>query len=82
MVDAAQGVEAQTVANAHLAIDNNLEIVPLLNKIDLPAADPDAVAAEVSDLLGDKPEHVRASRPSPGSVDARIGANLWLCPGG
>ena len=42
----------------HLAIDNNLEIVPLLNKIDLPAADPDAVAAEVSDLLGDKPEHV------------------------
>ena len=58
VVDAAQGVEAQTVANAHLAIDNNLEIVPLLNKIDLPAADPDAVAAEVSDLLGDKPEHV------------------------
>ena len=47
VVDAAQGVEAQTVANAHLAIDNDLEIVPLLNKIDLPAADPDAVAAEV-----------------------------------
>ena len=63
VVDAAQGVEAQTVANAHLAIDNDLEIVPLLNKIDLPAADPDAVAAEVSDLLGDKPEHVlRISR--------------------
>src|SRR6187397_2356067 len=58
VVDAAQGLEAQTLANAHLAIDNDLEIVPVLNKIDLPAADPDAVALEVSDLLGDRPEHV------------------------
>jgi len=58
VVDAAQGVEAQTVANAHLAIDNDLEIVPVVNKIDLPAADPDGAAAEISDLLGDDPEHV------------------------
>ena len=58
VVDAAQGVEAQTVANAHLAIENNLEIVPLVNKIDLPAADPDGASKEVADLLGDRPEAV------------------------
>ena len=78
VVDAAQGIEAQTVANAHLAIDNDLEIVPLLNKIDLPAADPDAVADEVSDLLGDKPEHVL--RISAKSGDRRRGAAR--CGGG
>src|SRR5246127_1735220 len=58
VVDAAQGVEAQTVANAYLAIENNLEIVPVVNKIDLPAADADATAVEVADLLGDDPTHV------------------------
>ena len=52
VVDAAQGIEAQTLANAYLAIENNLEIVPIVNKIDLPQADPDAVASEVADLLG------------------------------
>jgi GTP-binding protein LepA len=58
VVDAAQGLEAQTLANAHLAIENDLEIVPVLNKIDLPAADPDQVAKDVSELLGDKPDDV------------------------
>src|ERR671930_2668473 len=58
VVDAAQGVEAQTVANAYLAIENNLEIVPVANKIDLPQADPDAAATELADLIGDAPEHV------------------------
>jgi GTP-binding protein LepA len=58
VVDAAQGIEAQTLANAYLAIENNLEIVPAVNKIDLPQADPDAVAAEVADLTGDTPDHV------------------------
>src|SRR3954467_4014401 len=58
IVDAAQGLEAQTLANAHLAIENELEIVPVLNKIDLPAADPQRVAAEVADLLGDKPDDI------------------------
>ncbi len=53
VVDAAQGIEAQTLANAYLAIDNGLEIVPVVNKIDLPAADPDGTAVEVADLLGD-----------------------------
>ncbi len=52
VVDAAQGIEAQTLANAYLAIENELEIVPVANKIDLPQADPDAAAAEVSNLLG------------------------------
>src|SRR3989440_4876748 len=57
-VDAAQGIEAQTLANADLAIENDLEIVPVVNKIDLPAADPDATAVEVADLIGDDPERV------------------------
>ena len=58
VVDAAQGIEAQTLANAYLAIENGLEIVPVANKIDLPAADPDGTALEVADLLGDDPAHV------------------------
>src|SRR5919199_146072 len=58
LVDAAQGVEAQTVANAYLAIENNLEIVPAVNKIDLPQADPDTVAAQVADLIGDDAANV------------------------
>src|SRR2546425_1164863 len=58
VVDAAQGVEAQTVANAYLAIENNLEIVPLVNKIDLPQADPAAAATEIAELVGGKPEDV------------------------
>jgi GTP-binding protein LepA len=52
VVDAAQGVEAQTVANAYLAIENDLEIVPVANKIDLPQADPDEAAAELAELVG------------------------------
>lgn len=58
VVDAAQGIEAQTLANTYLAIENGLEIVPVANKIDLPAADPDGTAVEVADLLGDDPAHV------------------------
>ena len=52
VVDAAQGIEAQTLANAYLAVDANLEIVPVVNKIDLPAADPDRVAQEIEDVIG------------------------------
>src|SRR3954464_8376445 len=58
VVDAAQGIQAQTLANASLAIENTLEIVPVVNKIDLPQADPDAAAAEVADLIGDDASHV------------------------
>ncbi|MBP8684307.1 MAG: translation elongation factor 4 [Synergistaceae bacterium] len=52
VVDAAQGVEAQTVANSYLAIDLNLEIIPILNKIDLPSAQPDRVKKEIEDIIG------------------------------
>jgi GTP-binding protein LepA len=55
VVDAAQGVEAQTVANAYAAIDAGLELIPVLNKVDLPGADPDGVAGQVADLLGGDP---------------------------
>lgn len=52
VVDAAQGVEAQTLANVYLALDNDLEILPLINKIDLPAAEPEKVRAEIEDVIG------------------------------
>jgi len=52
VVDAAQGIEAQTLANAYLALDLNLEIIPVVNKIDLPSADPDRVAQEIEDVIG------------------------------
>ena len=62
VVDAAQGVEAQTLANANLAMNNDLEIIPVINKIDLPAADPDRVAEEIETVLAiDATEAIRAS---------------------
>jgi GTP-binding protein LepA len=69
VVDAAQGIEAQTLANAYLAIENNLEIVPIVNKIDLPAADPDGTAAQVGDLIGESPENVLR-------ISAKTGVNV------
>jgi GTP-binding protein LepA len=58
LVDAAQGIEAQTLANLYLALDNDLTIIPVLNKIDLPAADPDKYAKELAGLIGGRPEDV------------------------
>ncbi|HET7855188.1 MAG TPA: translation elongation factor 4 [Gaiellaceae bacterium] len=58
VVDAAQGVEAQTVANAYLAIENDLELLPVVNKIDLPQANPDEAAREIAELVGDTPDRV------------------------
>ena len=63
VVDAAQGVEAQTVANTYLAIENNLEIIPVLNKVDLPGANIDEVTHQIEDVLGismDRPLHISA----------------------
>jgi GTP-binding protein LepA len=58
VVDASQGVEAQTVANTYLAVDAGLELIPCLNKIDLPGAEPERVAEEVADLLGEPPDDI------------------------
>ncbi len=58
VVDASQGVEAQTVANTYLAIENGLELIPVLNKLDLPGAEPERVAEEVADLLGESEEEI------------------------
>ena len=73
VVDASQGVEAQTLANTYLAIENNLEIVPVVNKIDLPAADPARVKREIEDIIGivaeDAPE-----------ISAKNGINIEAVP--
>ncbi|MCB1247575.1 MAG: GTP-binding protein, partial [Acidimicrobiia bacterium] len=69
LVDASQGVEAQTLANAYLAIESGLEIIPVVNKIDLPAAEPERVAAELAGILGGDPTEVIA-------VSAKSGAGV------
>ncbi|WP_434811342.1 translation elongation factor 4 [Microbacterium sp. bgisy189] len=73
LVDAAQGIEAQTLANLYLALENDLHIIPVLNKIDLPAADPDKFAAELAGLIGGRPEDVlRVSGKTGVGVDALL----------
>ena len=52
MVDASQGIEAQTLANVYLALDHDLDVFPVINKIDLPSAEPERVAAEIEDVIG------------------------------
>jgi GTP-binding protein LepA len=81
VVDAAQGVEAQTVANAYLAIENDLELLPLANKIDLPQANPDAAAAELAELVGDSPDRVlRVSAKTGQGVEAVLDAIVERIP--
>src|SRR5690625_3357430 len=58
LVDAAQGIEAQTLANLYMAMEHDLEIIPVLNKIDLPAAEPERYALEISNLIGVDPDDV------------------------
>jgi GTP-binding protein LepA len=58
VIDAAQGVEAQTVANTYLAVDAGLELVPVMNKIDLPSAEPERVAHEIGELIGEQPDDI------------------------
>ncbi|WP_072313709.1 translation elongation factor 4 [Agrococcus sp. Marseille-P2731] len=73
LVDAAQGIEAQTLANLYLAMENDLEIIPVLNKIDLPAADPEKYAAEIAGLIGGDPADVlRVSGKTGEGVDALL----------
>src|SRR5262249_30231833 len=81
VADAAQGIEAQTLANAYLAIENNLEIVPVVNKIDLPQADPDGVASQLADLLGGSPDEVlRISAKTGRGVEAVLDALVERIP--
>jgi GTP-binding protein LepA len=81
VVDAAQGLEAQTLANAYLAIENELEIVPVVNKIDLPQADPDRVAADLADLLGgDADQVLRVSAKTGEGVEAMLDAIVERIP--
>jgi GTP-binding protein LepA len=81
VVDAAQGVEAQTVANAYLAIENDLELLPVVNKIDLPQADPDSAAREIAELIGGNPEDVlRVSAKTGEGVDAILDAVIERIP--
>ncbi|TWF93712.1 translation elongation factor 4 [Saccharopolyspora dendranthemae] len=71
LVDAAQGIEAQTLANLYLAMEHDLQIIPVLNKIDLPAAEPDKYAAELAHIIGCEPEDVlRVSAKTGEGVDA------------
>ena len=69
VVDAAQGIEAQTLANVYLALDHNLDVFPVINKIDLPSAEPDRVAAEIEDVIGIE------AHDAP-RISAKIGLNI------
>ncbi len=81
LVDAAQGVEAQTLANAYLAIESGLEIIPVVNKIDLPAAEPDRAAAELAGVLGGSPDEViRLSAKTGEGVDGLLEAIVQRLP--
>jgi GTP-binding protein LepA len=81
VVDAAQGIQAQTLANAYLAIENNLEIIPIVNKIDLPQADPEGSAADVADLVGEEAERVlRISAKTGQGVEAVLDAIVERIP--
>jgi GTP-binding protein LepA len=81
VVDAAQGVEAQTVANAYLAIENDLELLPVVNKIDLPQADPDGAAAEIAELIGGDPGDVlRISAKTGQGIEAVLDAVVERIP--
>ncbi len=81
VVDASQGVEAQTLANVYQAIDNNHEIVPVINKIDLPAADPERVKAEVEDVVGlDCSEAIHASAKTGEGIEELLEAIVKTLP--
>jgi len=81
VVDAAQGTEAQTLANTYLAIENDLEIVPIVNKIDLPQANPDGAATELAELIGDDPDRVlRISAKTGYGVEALLDAAIERIP--
>ena len=75
LVDASQGVEAQTLANAYLAVENNLEIIPVINKIDLPSAQPDEAKRQIEDIVG--LAHPRGGSPL-ASLDRGISSSSFM----
>jgi GTP-binding protein LepA len=82
VVDAAQGIEAQTISNLYQAIDQDLEIVPVLNKIDLPGADPEGVGQQIVDLIGcDHEEIIRVSGKTGEGVEGLLEAIVERIPG-
>ncbi len=81
LVDAAQGIEAQTLANLYLALENDLQVIPVLNKIDLPAAQPDRYAAELAHIIGCPPEDVlRVSAKTGEGVEELLNEIVRLVP--
>src|SRR5205085_11524718 len=80
IVDASQGVEAQTLANAYLAVENSLEIIPVINKIDLPGAEPDEARRQITDIIGLDGDHALLASAKAGTgvpeLPAAIGARL------
>src|SRR6188472_3419041 len=81
LVDAAQGIEAQTLANLYLALENDLQVIPVLNKIDLPAAQPDRYAAELAHIIGCAPEDVmRVSAKTGEGVEDLLNEIVRLVP--
>ncbi len=81
LVDATQGVEAQTLANVYLALEHDLEIIPVLNKIDLPSADPDRVIQEIEDAIGlDCSDIIMVSAKTGQNVDLLLDAIIKKCP--
>jgi GTP-binding protein LepA len=81
LVDAAQGIQAQTLANAYLALENDLAVVPVVNKIDLPQADPDGTAAELAELVGEDPDRIiRLSAKTGEGVEAVLDAVVERIP--
>ncbi|MEG1478259.1 MAG: GTP-binding protein, partial [Clostridiales bacterium] len=81
VVDAVQGIEAQTLANAYLAVENDLELIPVINKIDLPSADPEGVKAQIEEVLGiDASEAILVSAKTGQGVDEVLEAIVHLIP--
>ena len=82
VVDAAQSIQAQTISNLYLALENDLEIIPVLNKVDLPSANPDEVSDDIVDLLGCKKEEIiHASAKTGLGIEDIIDAIINVVPG-
>ena len=81
IVDAAQSIQAQTISNLYLALENDLEIIPVLNKVDLPSANPDEVSDDIVDLLGCKKEEIiHASAKTGLGIESVLEAIIRVIP--